>query len=165
MHNIKQPHGSKNVKIIARRVIASTTFKDYMVSQNTLDLFKVIGVGVSVTALLAGGLKWLAVIFKRVSEINTSVVLLKTNHLPHIQASLDSHTTALGTLASDVRDIDTKMSGYSRRLDDTKDSVDALNGAFIQHLARVQESIVVTVERKPFVDGTKPDIAQETRNV
>ena len=137
---------------------------DDMISQNTVDLFKVIGVGVSGVALLAGGLKWLTMIFKRLSEINSSVTLLKTNHLPHIQASLDSHTATLNTLKSDFRDMDTKITGYSQRLDDTKDSVDALNGAFIQHLARVQESIVVTVERKPFVDG-KSDITQETRNV
>lgn len=136
-----------------------------MISQNTIDLAKVIGVWVGSISLLAGGLKWLTAIFKRVSEINSSVTLLTTNHLPHIQASLDSHTTALGTLASDFRDMDTKITGYSQRLDDTKDSVDALNVAFIQHLSKVQESIIVTVERKPYTEKGKPDIVQETRNI
>jgi hypothetical protein len=120
-----------------------------MITQHALDVVKVVGVLTGALGVTAGFVRWLSSIFKRVAETNRNVILVTTNHLPHIQAALDRHTKSLAAVVSDIRDVDTKMSGYSKRLDDTKSAVDSLSGAFLNHLNSSRESIVVTVERKP----------------
>ena len=126
-----------------------------MISQHVLDVIKVVSVSTGMLGLSAGFLKWLTSIFKRVAETNRNVILLTTNHLPHIQASLDDHSKSLIAVVSDIRDMDTKISGYSQRLDDTKSAVDSLNGAFLNHLNTTRETVVVTVERNPEIKQEK----------
>jgi len=65
-----------------------------------------------------------------------TILKLATNHLPHLQATLQEHTNTMVAMQSDLRDLDTKVSGYSERLDDTKKAVNSLHDAFIQHLER-----------------------------
>jgi signal transduction histidine kinase len=117
-------------------------------SERALDAIKIVSVSTGAIGLTAGFLKWLTSIFQRVAETNRTTTLLATNHLPHIQMTLNEHSEKLVQVASDIRNMDTKISGYSQRLDDTKTAVDSLNGSFLNHLNTLQESIVVTVERK-----------------
>lgn len=63
-----------------------------------------------------------------------TLLAFSTNHFPHIQDTLKQHTDAMERMQSDLRDLDTKVSGYGQRLDDTKKAVDSLHDAFIQHL-------------------------------
>lgn len=63
-----------------------------------------------------------------------TILTLATNHFPHMEETLKGHTEALVAMQSDFRALDTKVSGYSQRLDDTKQAVDNLHDAFIQHL-------------------------------
>jgi hypothetical protein len=120
-----------------------------MITQHTLDIVKIVSVLTGALGVTAGFVKWLSSIFQRVSETSRNVILVTTNHLPHIQVALDKHSVLLTSVVSDVRDMDTKLSAQGRRIDDTKSAVDSLNGAFLNHLNSSRESIVVTVERKP----------------
>jgi hypothetical protein len=101
----------------------------------------------SATVLIYKVGRWLLDIFQEVRNINENVQLLTLNHLPHIQTSLDEHNSSLLELKSDVRDMDTKMTGFSHRLNDTKSGVDTLNESFLRHLESMQE-VTITKKRK-----------------
>jgi hypothetical protein len=66
----------------------------------------------------------------------TIIMALATNHFPHIQAVLKEHTDTMASMQSDLRVLDTKVSGYSQRLDETKAAVDNLTTEFIGHLEK-----------------------------
>jgi hypothetical protein len=105
-----------------------------MISQHFLDILKAVGAVSGGLILIAGGLKWLFRMFKRLTEINTNVQTLIDNHLPHVSNSLDAHSTALHGLKTDIRSLDTKLNAYDVRLNDIKQSVELLHSAFIQHI-------------------------------
>ena len=65
-------------------------------------------------------LPYLTAVFQQRKKISDTVELLATNHMPHLQASLDAHGESLRILSSDVRNIDTKVDSVEQRLDDTK---------------------------------------------
>lgn len=93
----------------------------------------------SAGVVVYGLIRWFSNVFKKVSYTNDSVQLLMTNHLPHIQQSLNAQDETLKNITSDVRDMDTKVTGFGTRLDDTKVSVDNLNVALINHIENSKE--------------------------
>jgi hypothetical protein len=99
-----------------------------------IAISKAIGAVATVSGILYGGVKWLVSIFKSVQETNNKIDLLTTNHIPHLQASLDEHTQTMQEIKSDVRDIGTRVEGHAERLEDTKKAVHTLGEAFLQHL-------------------------------
>ena len=110
---------------------------------------KVIGSVGSATAVIYGVLKWLTATYKQAKNTNDNLELLMTNHLPHIQASLDAHGGTLHTLSSDIRDVSTKVDGIESRLEDTKIGVHALGESFLRHLESTSaESIKQVAFRK-----------------
>lgn len=100
---------------------------------------KVIGATSSAVASLYGVYKYLKAAYKQRKNINDTVTLLATNHLPHIQNSLDSHSKALGVLSSDVRNVATKVDGMESRLEDTKTGVKVLGESFLRHLENASQ--------------------------
>lgn len=102
--------------------------------QQILFYAKVVGtVGGAITASYTI-LKYLRTSFNQRKNINDTVMLLATNHLPHIQASLDSHGEALKSLSSDVQVVGEKVDGMEKRLEDTKTGVRVLSESFLRHL-------------------------------
>lgn len=91
---------------------------------------KICGAISTLGAVIYGGFNWL----RQISETNKNVNLLMTNHLPHIGATLQGQDASLLELKSDIRDIDTKVSSVSQRVDGMTTSFQSLEGAFIQHL-------------------------------
>jgi hypothetical protein len=86
-----------------------------------------------------GGIGWGAMwtitsFFHKMTDIGDNILLLKTNHLPHIQAALDAHGTALNKINSDNKIAETTVNAIAVRLNDTKDSVDRLHDAFLDHI-------------------------------
>jgi len=99
------------------------------------------GVGASlVSTAVIGLLKWMTAMFRKLSDTNKTITLLTTNHLPHIQAALETHTETLSAMRSDIRDIDTKMTVYGQRLDGTNTAVEAINEAFVRHLEHAPDT-------------------------
>ena len=95
---------------------------------------KVIGATGSAIATLYGMYKYFRAVYKQRQSIDATVTLLATNHLPHIQASLDAHGEALKSLTSDVRNVGTKVDGIEDRLEDTKKGMHTLGESFLRHL-------------------------------
>ena len=95
---------------------------------------KVIGSIGSAAGVIYGLLKWLAATYRQAKKTNENFELLMTNHLPHIQASLDAHGGTLNHLSSDIRDVGTKVDGLESRLEDTKKGVHSLGESFLRHL-------------------------------
>ena len=76
------------------------------------------------------------------------VETLTTNHIPHVQASIDAHTTALQGIKGDVRELDVKFDGLSTRLDDTRGAVHTLGESFLRHVENAsQEKAIVKKKR------------------
>lgn len=78
-------------------------------------------------------------IFKRVKTINETVTALATNHLPHIQKSLDDQDVVLRELETNVRAGNEKIEQFGDGLRETKESVATLHNAFLQHLNNVSK--------------------------
>jgi hypothetical protein len=119
-----------------------------MVSQRLLDILKATGAVSGGFILIAGGLRWLFEMFRRLTEIDANVKSLMNNHLPHINNSLDAHVAAFHGLKADIRSLDTKLCTYGTRLDDTNQSVKSLNDAFIQHIES-SEKRFIKIENVP----------------
>lgn len=98
---------------------------------------KVIGSIGSAAGVLYGLLKWSTATYRQAKKTNENFELLMTNHLPHIQASLDSHGGTLHMLSSDIRNVGTKVDGLESRLEDTKTGVKVLGESFLRHLENV----------------------------
>lgn len=64
-------------------------------------------------------------------ETRDTVHLLATNHLPHIQESLNKQDIAIEGLRSNVRNLDTSLADHITRFEDTKKSVDKINEVLI----------------------------------
>lgn len=64
-------------------------------------------------------------------ETRDTVKLLATNHLPHIQESLNNQDVAIAGLRSNMRNLDTSLADHVKRFEDTKKSVDKINDALI----------------------------------
>lgn len=110
---------------------------------------KVVGSIGSAAGVIYGMLKWLTATYRQAKKTNENFELLMTNHLPHIQASLDAHGGTLHSLSSDVRDVATKVDGIELRLDDTKKGVHTLSESFLRHLENTSaESVKAGVFRK-----------------
>jgi hypothetical protein len=110
---------------------------------------KVIGSIGSAAGVIYGVLKWLTASYQQTKKTNQNFELLMTNHLPHIQASLDTHGTILQALSSDVRDVSTKVDGIETRLEDTKLGVHTLGESFLRHLENTSaESVKAGAFRK-----------------
>lgn len=103
---------------------------------------KVVGAIGSAAGVLYGVLKWLTATYQQAKKTNENFELLMTNHLPHIQASLDAHGGTLQVLASDIRDVVTKVDGIESRLDDTKSGVHTLSESFLRHLENTSAEAV-----------------------
>ena len=95
---------------------------------------KVIGATGAAVSTLYGIYKYFRAVYKQRQNIDETVTLLATNHLPHIQASLDAHGEVLKSLTSDVRNVGTKVDGVEARLEDTKRGMHTLGESFLRHL-------------------------------
>lgn len=129
------------MKSKASRVIASTHFIGYMLTGYLTAHFAQIINACKNIGYVGGAVTFALFIFKgirsgyrTVKSTNDNVTLLMTNHMPHIQRSIDEHSDTLLSIQSDVRDMGTKLSGYNTRLDDTKNAVHSLGTAFLQHV-------------------------------
>lgn len=111
----------------------------YITLQEIYLYAKVIGAIGSAATVLYGVYKYFRAVYKQRKSIDATVNLLATNHLPHIQASLDAHGEILKNLTSDVRDVGTKVEGMEQRLDDTKKGVHTLGESFLRHLENVSK--------------------------
>ena len=95
---------------------------------------KVIAAAGSAVGVIYGIISWLRAAYHQIKKTNDTMELLMSNHLPHIQTSLDSHGDALGVLSSDIRDVGTKMDGMEKRQEDLRKGVHTLGESFLRHL-------------------------------
>ncbi len=105
-----------------------------MISSHGYDVIKAIGVGLTALGFVVGGLKWIITVFKKLTKINSTIELLATNHLPHIQSSLDAHTEALQGIKKDVAVLGTRMENHETRLGDTRGELKIVHASFLKHL-------------------------------
>ena len=80
-------------------------------------------------------------VFKRVKAINETVTQLATNHLPHIQTSLNAQDVVLEELKSDVAKGTQKIQHFGEGLNETKDTVAMLHEALLTHLQKTSEEV------------------------
>ena len=99
---------------------------------------KMIGAIGAAGSFVYGSIRYLQSVYNEFKDTSQTVTLLATNHLPHIQKSLDDHGQQLTTLSSDVRDVSTKVEGMDVRLDDSAKGVQALNESFLRHLENAE---------------------------
>lgn len=66
-----------------------------------------------------------------VGELKGKVNLLMTNHLPHIQESLNEQDTAIEGIRSNVQQVSQKLADHVTRFEDTKKIVDTFNQSLI----------------------------------
>lgn len=121
---------------------------NYLPWQQIYLYAKVIGSIGSAAGVIYGLLKWSIATYQQAKKTNDNFELLMTNHLPHIQASLDSHGGTLHTLSSDIRDVGTKVDGMELRLEDTKKGVHALGESFLRHLEATSKESAPRNRRK-----------------
>lgn len=122
---------------MAGRVKAPATFKGCMHPQSLQELYfysKVIGSVGTAVGVIYGILNWMRATYKQNKLTNDNVALLMSNHLPHLQSSLDSHGDALGILSSDIRNIGTQVEGVEKRQEDLRKGVHTLGESFLRHL-------------------------------
>src|ERR1035437_9964698 len=108
---------------------------------------KVIGATGTATATLYGTYKYFRAVYKQRQNIDETVTLLATSHLPRIQASLDAHGEILKSLTSDVRNVSTKVDGVELRLEDTKRGMHTLGESFLRHLETASREAVKVRKR------------------
>jgi hypothetical protein len=108
---------------------------------------KVIGSIGSAAGVIYGMLRWLAATYQQAKKTNENFELLMTNHLPHIQASLDSHGGTLNHLSSDIRDVGTKVDGMEKRQEDLRRGVHTLGESFLRHLENTSKESVKKKKR------------------
>jgi archaellum component FlaC len=116
------------------------------------------------TVGVAAGILWKVImwsfnVIKKIGSINENVEALVTNHLPHIQESLDAHGASLSGLKSDVRDVNTRIGTVETRLEDTRRGVHTLGDSFLRHLEDASK------ERREIQDTAaqvKKDLDTET---
>lgn len=70
----------------------------------------------------------------RVKEINDTVLLLSTNHLPHIQASLNRQDDVLKVLVDESSKSKVEIEACATRQIDMKKSIDTIGEALLTHL-------------------------------
>ena len=108
-----------------------------MFASHAHDVIKAVGMGASIVSILGfafGGLKWVFAVFKKLTDISSTVQLLTTNHFPHLTATLDAHTEALQGIKTDVRVLGTRMENHETRLNDTREGLKAVHNTLIKHL-------------------------------
>jgi hypothetical protein len=105
-----------------------------MIASHAHDVIKAVGFVLSILGVVSGGLKWVFAVFKKLTEINSTIELLATNHLPHIQKSLDDHTEALQGIKLDVGILGNRMENHETRLNDTREGLKAVHTTLIKHL-------------------------------
>ena len=98
---------------------------------------KIAGAVVAIGGLFYHPTKRILAGVRKVFGISESMDILLTNHLPHIQKALDTSAKEMVEVRSDVRDLGTKVSGMSDRIDDTKAAIHTLGTSFISHLENV----------------------------
>ncbi len=110
-----------------------------MVAPPTLvhELIKWATIFTSIGSALAGVYHFGIKVWTWIMAPRRIIMALTTNHFPHLTATLQEHTEALIAMQSDIRNLDTQVSGYSQRLDDTKTAVESLTTKFIEHLDKV----------------------------
>ena len=84
--------------------------------------------------VIYGSLRYLHSAYQQRKKLNDTVILLATNHLPHIQQSLEEHGKVMVELKSDMNTVSVRLSGVSDRLEDTAKGVHTLNEALLRHL-------------------------------
>lgn len=103
---------------------------------------KAVGAIGSAVGVIYGLVKWLSATYHQVKKTNENFELLMTNHIPHLQSSLNEHGESLNHLSSDIRDVSTKVDGLEARLEDTKVGVHTLGVSFLEHLQKTSKEPV-----------------------
>jgi preprotein translocase subunit SecD len=113
---------------------------------------KIIGeVGGASTVLITAVVaifKYLKAVYKQRQQLNDTVTLLATNHVPHLQKALDEHGGMLVNITSDVRDIGTKMQGVEDRQEDLRRGVHTLGDSFLRHLEAASRETSKPVKKR-----------------
>jgi Mg2+ and Co2+ transporter CorA len=104
-----------------------------MNAQHLTDVLKAVG-GAGGLSVIGYVVKVMWKFLKSSSNTNKVVNELAENHLPHLQKSLNEHSTILTSIQSDVRNVNTRLDNQEKNLDQTRDAVKSLGVAFVQHL-------------------------------
>lgn len=109
--------------------------------QAVLFYSKIIGTVGAAIGSIYSIFKYLKTSYSQRKTIRDTVTLLANNHLPHIQASLDSHGEVLKSLTADIRVVSEKVDGVETRLEDTKTGMRVLSESFLRHLENTSREV------------------------
>ena len=125
-----------------------TPFSQLSLFAKFLRICGMVGVVGTATGVVWGGLKFLGKAYGKVKGISDNIQLVVDNHIPHLQASLDSHGLALTGIRSELRDMGTHLTHQDEKLVSTNESLGDLHDKFIQHLENVNREVTAPVVRK-----------------
>lgn len=77
------------------------------------------------------GIRYAGSLHDTVKSTDSTVKLLATNHLPHIQESLNRQDTAIEVIRGDVKQVAGGLADHVKRFEDTKKIVDTFNQGLI----------------------------------
>lgn len=109
--------------------------------------------------------KLVSPVVKRVTHISSTVDLLASNHIPHLEMSmksqeetLRSQDVVLGELKMDVRDTKEQIEKYGEGLSETKNAVGTLQTALMNHLEHnsMEVSVKTNAPSDVSVASTRP---------
>ena len=112
-------------------------FKGRMHPQSLQELYfysKVIGSVGTAVGVIYGILNWMRTTYKQNKATNENVMLLMSNHFPHLQDTLTAHSESLQGIKSDIRVIGTQVEGVEKRQEDLRKGVHTLGDSFLRHL-------------------------------
>lgn len=113
--------------------------------QNLITAGKVVGALSTFVGVLYGAVRWVSSLLERkLAGLNGNVTLLMTNHMPHIQTSINDFKVGMARVEAQVE-------GMGTRLDEGKEEIRALGTAFTQHLQFHQAASVLVPS-----NGTEP---------
>jgi hypothetical protein len=108
---------------------------------------KLVGAIGTAVGTLYGIIRWLRAGYKEVKITNENIATLMSNHIPHLQSTLDAHGDSLQVIKSDVRILDTKFAGMESNLETTRGAVHTLGTSFLQHLENASKEKSVSKKR------------------
>ncbi len=95
---------------------------------------KIVGASSSAGGAVYGIYSWIKSSYNQVKKVNDNVVLLMTNHFPHLQASLDSHSASLQSIKSDVKTLDSKFLGLENSQEVSRAAVNSFGESLVRHI-------------------------------
>jgi hypothetical protein len=99
---------------------------------DSLTIVKIVASGTVITGFVWGLVKGFFSIYYTVRETKNTVHLIATNHLPHVQESLNRQDTAITEIKGSVQQVENRLADHVTRFEDTKKFVDKINESLIQ---------------------------------